>query len=104
MNKELVDSLVQAVSDSNTKQFNDFMEKELIPKMDEVSAKNARTVVERMLTERFVRGRDVTGLSDEQKKDFAKQVKSVFGGDRSASIRVKANEALIEEQDNRGRE
>jgi len=102
VDKAVIDSLVKAVSDSNTKQFNDFMEKELLPKMEDISVKNARQAVERMLIERSVRGRDVTGLSDEQKKDFAAQVKSVFSGNRDGALRMKANEALIEEQDNRG--
>ena len=67
-------------------------------------------MVERMQIERFVKGRDITGLNDEQKVAFAKQVQGVFRGDREAALTVKsfdglstkANEALIEEQDNRG--
>ena len=70
--------------------------------MEEISVKNARKEVERMQIERFVRGRDVSGLGDEQKKAFAKQVQSVFRGDREGALKVKANEALIGEQDNRG--
>jgi HK97 family phage major capsid protein len=78
------------------------MEKSLVPKMEEVSVKNARKAVERMMIERFVKGRDITGLDEEQKKSFAKQVQSVYRGFREGALKVKANEALIEEQDNRG--
>jgi HK97 family phage major capsid protein len=82
--------------------FNDFMEKSLIPTMEEISVKNARKVVEAIMIERFVKGRDVTGLDTEQKIGFAKQVQAVFRGNRDGALKVKANEALIEEQDNRG--
>jgi HK97 family phage major capsid protein len=94
--------LLDAVSETVKKDFNEFMEKSLIPTMEEISVKNARKEVERMQIERFVRGRDVSGLGDEQKKAFAKQVQSVFRGDREGALKVKANEALIGEQDNRG--
>ena len=94
--------LLTAVQDTVKKSFNDFMETTLLPTMEEVSVKNARKEVERMQIERFVRGRDISGLGDEQKKAFAKQVQSVYRGNREGALKVKANEALIEEQDNRG--
>ena len=96
------DKILSAVSETVTKNFNDVMEKSLT-KMEEVSRKTARQVVEEMAVERFVKGRDITFLSDEQKKDFASQVIEAFKGHESKAIRVtKANEPLIEEQDNRG--
>ena len=100
MNKE--EALLKSVQETVSKSFNDFMETSLVPTMEEVSVKAARKEVERMQIERFVRGRDVSGLGDEQKKAFAKQVQSVFRGDREGALKVKANEALIGEQDNRG--
>ncbi len=100
MNKE--EALLKSVQETVSKSFNDFMETSLVPTMEEISVKNARKEVERMQIERFVRGRDVSGLGDEQKKAFAKQVQSVFRGDREGALKVKANEALIGEQDNRG--
>jgi HK97 family phage major capsid protein len=93
---------LEKITDSVTKGFNGFMEKELLPKMDEISVKNARKVVENMMIERYVHGRDLTGLSTEQKIGFAKQVQAVYRGNREMALKVKANEALIEEQDNRG--
>lgn len=98
MNEE---KILAAVSETVTKNFNDVMEKSLA-KMEEVSKKTARQVVEEMAIERFVKGRDITGLTAEQKKDFASQVIEAFKGHESKAIRVKANESLIEEQDNRG--
>lgn len=98
MEKDLLEKVHSTVLES----FNDFMEKSLVPKMEEVSVRNARKAVERMMIERFVKGRDITGLDEEQKKSFAKQVQSVYRGFREGALKVKANEALIEEQDNRG--
>jgi len=99
---EISDKTLAQITDSVTKGFNGFMEKELLPKMDEISVKNARKVVENMMIERYVHGRDITGLDTEQKIGFAKQVQAVFRGNRENALKVKANEALIEEQDNRG--
>jgi hypothetical protein len=76
------------------------MEKTLAERIHEISSKNARKVVEAMLVERSIRGLDRTGLTADQKKDFASQVIAAFKGHESKAIRVtKANEALIEEQD-----
>jgi HK97 family phage major capsid protein len=99
--KKLTDTIVSEVIDANKKSFGDMMESAL-KNVEEVSAKTARQMVERMVMERSVRGRDITGLNDEQKKAFAKQVQAVFRGDRENALVVKANEALIEQQDNRG--
>jgi HK97 family phage major capsid protein len=94
--------LLDAVTDTVTKTFNDAFEKSLT-NMEEVSKKTARQVVDAMLVERAVKGTDLTGLTSEQKKDFAAQVISAFKGHENKAVRVtKANEALIEEQDNRG--
>jgi HK97 family phage major capsid protein len=98
MDQKTLDTVRETVIGS----FNDFMEKSLVPKMEEVSIKNARKVVETMSVERYVKGRDITGLDAEQKKAFAKQVQAVFRGDHNGALRVKANEALIEQQDGRG--
>jgi len=98
MEKELLEKVHSTVLGS----FNDFMEKSLVPKMEEISVKNSRKVVETMMIERYVKGRDITGLDTEQKISFAKQVQAVFRGQSEKAVRVKANEALIEEQDNRG--
>jgi len=103
VDQKFLDTIVDEVSKSNVKTLNEFMEKELLPKVDEQTSKTARLLVDRMFAERNVRGRDVTGLDDEQKMSFAKQIQAAYRGHESKAIRVtKANEALIEEQDNRG--
>jgi HK97 family phage major capsid protein len=109
------EKLLGAVADTVSKTFNDAFEKSL-SNMEEVSKKTARQVVEAMLVERAVKGTDITGLTGEQKKDFSAQVIAAFRDKRGDAFRVlesrkggmidgvmtKANEALIEEQDNRG--
>jgi HK97 family phage major capsid protein len=100
---EISEKTLEQIKTSVSKTLNDFMEKTLVEKIDEVSAKNARKVVEAMLVERSIRGLDRTGLTADQKKDFASQVISAYKGHETKAVRVtKANEALIEEQDNRG--
>jgi HK97 family phage major capsid protein len=94
--------ILEAVSKTVSEGFNDFMEKQLVPTMGDIAAKTARQVVEQAMVERAVKGRDISGLTTDQKIAFAKQVQSVFRGNRDGALRVKANEALIEEQDNRG--
>jgi HK97 family phage major capsid protein len=99
--KKLSETIVKEVIDANTKSFGEMMEAAL-KNVEEVSAKTSRQMVERMVFERSVRGRDITGLNDEQKKAFASQVQAVFRGDHANALVVKANEALISQQDNRG--
>jgi HK97 family phage major capsid protein len=96
------EKILKSVEETVKTGFNDFMEKSLVPTMEEISVKNARKVVEMALIERSVKGRDITGLDTEQKIAFAKQVQAVFRGNKEGALRMKANEALIEEQDNRG--
>ena len=96
------EKILKSVEETVKNGFNDFMEKSLVPTMEEISVKSARKVVEMALIERSVKGRDITGLDTEQKIKFAKQVQSVFRGNREGALVMKANEALIEEQDNRG--
>jgi HK97 family phage major capsid protein len=99
---EISEKTITQITENVTKGFNTFMEEKLAPKMDEISLKNARKVVENMMIERYVHGRDISGLDTEQKIGFAKQVQAVYRGNREMALKVKANEALIEEQDNRG--
>ncbi len=59
-------------------------------------AQEVRDIVEKMRLERLLTGRDRSGLDEEQKKSFVEIVKAAAG------YKIKANEALIEEQDSRG--
>jgi HK97 family phage major capsid protein len=80
--------------------FDDVMEKKLIPLIGHETASQVKQIVEKMDLQRKVYGHDMTGLSESQKKDFVKVAHSVIRG--KFDIDTKANEALIEEQDNRG--
>jgi len=111
--KAEIGKLITDVQEAAAKSFEEVMEKTLV-RMKEENVSEIKAVVDGMLAEKYVRGRDATGLSDEQKLDFAKQVQSVYrqqNGKNAACLRVKefgdgvntkANEALIEEQDSRG--
>lgn len=72
------------------------LEKSLATAVGPMVAKETRQLVEKMRIERSLFGNDMSGLSEDQKKDFASTVKAVAFG------KVKANEALIEENDPRG--
>jgi HK97 family phage major capsid protein len=96
-NEELLTQVKSTVVDS----FSDF-EKAFSSKMDDMSQKNARKVVEQMMLDRYVSDRDISGLDTEAKVKFANQAIAAFRGDQLKAIITKANEALIEEQDNRG--
>jgi HK97 family phage major capsid protein len=82
--------------------FNDLFEKKLAPYISAESAKAAKTAVEQLKAEKYVHGRDITGLSDKAKKDFVAVARAVASKDFLDAASIKANEALIEEQDNRG--
>src|SRR5579864_7905050 len=79
--------------------FDDAMKEKLAPYIGEVAAHTTKEIVDKLRRERSMFGEDRTGLSEKQKKDFVEVVKSVL---MNVPIDVKANEALIEEQDNRG--
>lgn len=78
--------------------FDSVMEEKLKTVVGDLVATETRKIVEDLRIERALTGKDRTGLSDEQKTDFAKNVKAVASG----FYRSKANEELIEEQDSRG--
>jgi len=101
LEKADIAKLITDVQDASKKSFEDAMEKTL-SRMKEDNLGQIKAVVDRMLAEKAVRGFDRTGLSDEQKVSFAKQVQAIYRNDRENALRVKANEALVGEQDNRG--
>ena len=79
--------------------FDEAMAKKLAPMIGEIAAEKAKNIVDSMKLERSILGTDISGLSEKTKKDFAKVVANVKLG---FPIDTKANEALIEDQDNRG--
>lgn len=75
-----------------------FAEK-LTPLMGDIATEKAKSIIESMKLDRHVFGKDISGLTEKQKKDFVKVAQAVAG---KFALDTKANEALIEEQDNRG--
>lgn len=80
--------------------FDEVMKEKLVPAIGEIAAETARSTVEKMRSERAKFGKDRTGLSEKVKKDFVSIARAVAL--RRFDVDTKANEALIEEQDNRG--
>jgi len=78
--------------------FVESMNEKLVPFIGQESALQVQKIVENLQLQRAVYGRDMTGLDKAQKVLFADTVRKAIGFD----VREKANEALIEEQDNRG--
>ena len=72
------------------------LEKRLAQAINPIVAAETKKIVSEMRVERAIFGKDRTGLTDEQKTNFAQSVKAIALG------KTKANEALIEESDNRG--
>lgn len=80
--------------------FDSVMVEKLAPEISRISAETARQTVEKMRIERSKFNKDRTGLTEKVKKDFVEIARAVAM--KGFSIDTKANEALIEEQDNRG--
>lgn len=94
--------LMEQFEKSVEKTIDGMLETKLRSIVGETAAFEARKVVETLRVERLMYGSDRTGLTEDAKKDFVAQVKAIAYGDKEKSVRIKANEALIEEQDNRG--
>jgi hypothetical protein len=81
--------------------FDEVMKEKLLPIIgDEVTLKVSE-IVKKLQVQRETLGHDMTGLSEKTKKDFVQVAQAAIKG-MSFTIDTKANEALIEEQDNRG--
>jgi HK97 family phage major capsid protein len=80
--------------------FDEVMKEKLIPIIGQETSMAVAKAVENLKLQREIYGRDMTGMSVKMKKDFVNVVKAAVLKD--FQIDTKANEALIEEQDNRG--
>src|SRR4051794_41041593 len=89
----------QLHKDAATEAFDTVLQSKLAPVIGDTVAFQVKQQVEKLRAQRMEFGADMTGLSEKQKKDFASVVASSVG---LVDIDKKANEALIEEQDNRG--
>lgn len=100
MEQKEIDKLKGEIAKTVEDAFDKSFETKLAPMVGEIAAKKAREIVDSMKMERYMFGKDISLLSEKQKKDFVKVAQAaamqIVGAD------LKANEALIEEQDNRG--
>jgi HK97 family phage major capsid protein len=81
--------------------FDEVMKEKLVPIIGQEVAASVQKTVATLKLQRESTGRDMTGLSEKMKKDFVTVAQAAIKG-MSFPIDTKANEALIEEQDNRG--
>ncbi len=99
--KEQIESLKTVIGEG----FDENMMKKLEPMVGELVAKNTKALVEGLRQSEKTTGKDIIGLTEKQKKDFVAAAKAAAFGDHQAMaemVNTKANEALIEETDNRG--
>jgi HK97 family phage major capsid protein len=93
MNKETLDQIKSMLGET----VESVMEAKLAEAVSPMVASQVKSIVDGLKMERAMFGKDKTGLSDEEKSMFVNTVKV------AAKIgKTKANEALIEETDNRG--
>lgn len=81
--------------------FDEVMKEKLVPIIGAEVAESVKRTVATLKLQRETFGKDMTGLSEKTKKDFVTVAQAAIKGP-SFNIDTKANEALIEEQDNRG--
>ncbi len=100
MKKEELDAITKHFESS----LDEYFAKRLEPIMGEIATAKAKEIVAGLKSSRYLNdGQDITGLSEKAKLDLvavARHVANKSGVMDAATI--KANEALIEEQDNRG--
>lgn len=99
MNEKELEKLRTQINETVNSAFDKAFQEKLAPMIGDVAAEKAKAIVDSMKMERYMFGRDITLLSQKQKTDFVKVVQAATG---KFSVDLKANEALIEEQDNRG--
>ncbi len=90
------ETIVKQLEEKMAAVFDSVMEEKLKTVVGDLVASETRKIVEELRLERAITGKDRTGLTEEQKMSFVEIAKAAAG------IKTKANEALIEEQDNRG--
>jgi HK97 family phage major capsid protein len=81
--------------------FDEVMKEKLVPLVGQEVAAQTQKIVEQLRAQReMTGGKDMTGLSAKMKTDFVEIARAAARG--MLNVDTKANEALIEEQDNRG--
>lgn len=99
MNKEQLD----LITASFEKSIDGIMETKILPAMGDVAASKAKEIYESLKREQYLtNGKDITRLSEKQKLGLCEVARHVASKAAMTPESVKSNEALIEEQDNRG--
>ena len=88
--------------DAIGKGLDQLMAEKLEPMIGAIATEKAGKIVAQLKAERAAFGEDRTGLSESTKKAFVDVARAVGFKGGKFSIDTKANESLIEEQDNRG--
>lgn len=99
MNEKELALIKEQISETVNKSFDENFAKKLEPMIGSIATEKARAIIDSMKLDRHIFGKDISGLSEKQKKDFVKVAQAISG---MSGVDLKANEALIEEQDNRG--
>lgn len=92
---------IKVLKEELSKGFDEIMAAKLESTVGALVAAQTKSIVENLRMERFANGKDITGLSEKAKIDFVK-IAQFVATKGAMQIDTKANEALIEEQDNRG--
>lgn len=99
MNEKELALIKDQINQTVSAAFDEGFQKKLEPMIGTIAAEKARSIIESMKMDRHIFGKDISGLSEKQKKDFVAVAQASAG---MTGVNLKANEALIEEQDNRG--
>lgn len=102
MNETELAKIKEQINQAVASSLDEGFQKKLEPMIGVIAAEKARAAVESMKMDRHVFGKDISGLSEKQKKDFVAVAHHVASKMPMDAATIKANEALIEEQDNRG--
>lgn len=100
MDQKEQDALKQVLESS----LDSYMASHLEPRMGQIATEKAKEIVASLRLDQYLHnGKDITGLSEKQKLGLCEIAAVVASKDGPKDLaKIKANEALIEEQDNRG--
>jgi len=93
---------LQVIEEKMSSVIDDLMTEKLKEIVGQEVALATKNIVKDLRVQRAIYGKDMTGLDEKQKKDFVEVIKNIALRGSLSGIDIKANEALIEEQDNRG--
>lgn len=94
---------LKVMSEHFEKSLDDHFVKKIEPMMGEIAAAKAREIYDSLKKDQYLNnGKDISKLSEKQKLGLCEVARHVASKAAMDGATIKANEALIEEQDNRG--